>query len=63
MITYLGKFIPNLTEETRILRDLEKKNIVWLWTENHQKEFDKIKKLITDTALLRYYDCNKELTI
>jgi len=29
MITYLGKFIPNLTEKTKLLRDLEKKNIVW----------------------------------
>ena len=32
MINYLGKFIPNLSERYKILRDLEKKNTAWVWT-------------------------------
>ena len=35
MIGYLAKFIPNLTDETKILRDLEKKNNIFEWTSNH----------------------------
>ena len=33
MVTYIGKFIPNLSKETEHLRCLEKKEVAWHWTE------------------------------
>lgn len=37
MVNYLGKFCPNLSDETHILRQLEKKNTEWIWLEQHQQ--------------------------
>jgi len=37
MINYLYKFLKNLSDETKIFRDLEKKNTIFEWTENHEK--------------------------
>lgn len=63
MVNYLGKFIPNLTDKTKILRDLEKKNIDFIWTENHQKHFENIKNVISKNTLLRYFNIKDEITI
>ena len=32
MIAYLGKFIPQLSEQTHQLRELVKKNSIWVFT-------------------------------
>ena len=39
MINYMSKFLPNLSEDTKIFRELEKKNVRWTWDENHDKQF------------------------
>jgi len=36
MVTYLSKFLPNLSDHTKLFRDLEKKNVEWNWTPNHE---------------------------
>ena len=43
MINYLSKFLPNLTNDTKIFRDLEKKHSAWHWDLNHDKQFEIIK--------------------
>ena len=32
MVAYLGKFIPQLSEQTHQLRELVKKNSIWVFT-------------------------------
>lgn len=29
MLNYLSKFLPNISDETKVLRDLEKKGVQW----------------------------------
>jgi len=43
MINYLSKFLPNLSNETKLFRDLEKKDIEWQWTSSHEKQFKHLK--------------------
>ena len=43
MINYMSKFLPNLSEDTKIFRELEKKNVRWTWDENHDKQFQLLK--------------------
>ena len=63
MVGYLSKFIRNLSDEALILRELEKKDIEWNWTDKHQQVFNKLKSIISSDQTLKYYDPNSEVTI
>ena len=47
MTSYLQKFLPALSTVTTDLRKLEETNVSWNWTEQHDKIFKEIKKMIT----------------
>ena len=59
MITYLGKFIANLSNKTGCLRRLLTKNAEFLWTSNEQKAFEELKTCVTNAPVLAYFDLNK----
>ena len=63
MVNYLSKFIPNLATESKLLRDLEKKNVDWNWLENHQDTFIKLKDLIAQEKTLSFFDPKKPVQI
>lgn len=63
MINYLAKFIPNMSEITEPLRKLLINNVEWSWEFEQQQSFDKLKKLLTSTPVLSYYDVNKDVVL
>lgn len=63
MVNYLAKFLPMLSEITQPLRNLEKKNVAWEWNSTHDEVFGKIKKLIAEAPVLKYFDGNSEITL
>lgn len=63
MITYLHKFIPNLSEITDPLRSLMCKDIAWIWEDQHSQAFEKIKQLLITAPVLAYYDVNSEVVL
>ena len=63
MITYLGKFMPNLSEKTAPLRELLDKNAKWNWSERQEKSFQEMKAMITQAPTLQFFDVNKEVTL
>ncbi|XP_038046793.1 uncharacterized protein K02A2.6-like [Patiria miniata] len=56
LITYVSAYIPNLADKAAILRDLLKKNIPFVWQEDHQAAFEALKLSITADACLQYYN-------
>ena len=60
---YLSKFLPRLSDITKPLRELTQNDIQWFWGENQQDSFDKIKKAVTETPVLRYYSLEKEVVL
>lgn len=62
-ITYVGNFIPNLSEKTHDLRQLLKNDVEWHWEQNHEISFQKLKESLTRPPVLRYYDVNKPVTL
>ena len=52
---HVGKFSPNLTDVTKPLRDLLKKENSWTWDENQQEAFEKLKKVLTSAPVLQHY--------
>ena len=56
MVQYLSKFLPQLSTVTEPLRQLGRKDSVWVWTEAQDKAVMKIKSLISTALVLRYFD-------
>ena len=63
MITYLAKFLPNLSDVTEPLRMILEKDVEWHWDEVHENAIDQIKQMITREPVLRYFDNIKEVTL
>ncbi|GBN39508.1 Transposon Tf2-6 polyprotein [Araneus ventricosus] len=63
MVTYLGKFAPNLSNLTHSLRQLLKKNSVWLWDSNMERDFELIKKKLLEAPCLQIFDSNKPVIL
>ena len=56
MITYLGKFIPNLSDETAPLRKLLEKDILWTFDQPQIKAIERQKQLVTTGPISKYYN-------
>ena len=63
IVTYMGPFVPNLSQNTAMLRDLLKKDVEYQWSQMHQEVFDKVKSSICAETTLAYFDCDKDYTI
>ncbi len=60
---YYRKFIKNFAEITQPLNKLTRKNINFIWSEECQKAFDKIKNALTKPPILVYPNFKKEFII
>ena len=58
----MGSFIPNLSTLAAPLRDLLKKDAAFIWEEDHEETFQRVKASITERSIA-YYDANKPLEL
>lgn len=63
MIQYLSRFMPNLASDLEPIRALTKKDCEWKWTADCDKALDAVKKKMTSTPVLAFFDPEKELVI
>lgn len=63
MVNQLGKFVPNIAEKNKALRDLLSKRNQWYWGPDRQIAFTSLKQEISAAPILQLYDQNKELKI
>lgn len=56
LVTYLGKFLPDLGTMTKPLRQLTKANTNFRWEDVHQRHFDALKKSLGKLPTLAYFD-------
>ena len=62
-VTYLSKFIPNLSEVDAPLRQLLKRDVEFAWQPAQQQAFDKLKELCKHPPVLKYFDPAKPVVI
>lgn len=62
-ITYVGRFIENLSEKTQPLREIIKQENVFEWGDRQNEAFETLKKLVINEPILQYYDPKKPITI
>ena len=63
MITYLAKFIPNLSDVTAPLRKLLEKDTDWQWLHEQDKAFEILQKLVTEAPVLQYYSVTEPVVV
>lgn len=63
MVTYMGKFIPNLSEKMAPLRQLTEKNVEWEWNHEHENAWAELKTLLTQAPVLKFYDPARPIKI
>ena len=59
MLTYLNKFIPNLSQVASPLRTLLEKSVEWHWHNEQEQSFKTLKKLVIEAPVLKYFDPHK----
>ena len=57
------KFLPNLAEMTKPIRDLHKKDTEWIWDSPQKKAFDQLKNELASNEALVLYDTEKETIV
>ena len=55
-MNYLAKFMPNLSSESEPLRKLIHKDADFVWGDEQEKVFQKMKELTKSDQVLGYYD-------
>ena len=63
LLTYYGKFLPNLSTRLTPLYQLLKKGVVWEWTPTQDKAFKESKKLLSSESFLVHFDPTLLLTL
>ena len=56
----MAKFLPKLSLQTDRLRKLLKKNEPWIWGDEQQKDFGKIKQMLNEGPCLAHYAKDKD---
>lgn len=56
LVTYVGKFIPDLATITEPLRQLICKENKFIWTKEHRNSFEHLKSLISNVKTLSFFD-------
>ena len=62
-VNYLPKFLPRLAEVLEPIQQLTRKEVPWQWQYEHDAAFEKVKELVTQAPLLKYYNPEEELTV
>ena len=60
---YLSKFLLHLSDITKPLRELTQNDVDWTWESPQQTALDTLRKAVTTTPVLRYYNLKEEVTI
>lgn len=63
ILTYLSKFIPNLSQLSSPLRSIIKKNVHFEWSEEQEKCFKNFKTILSKNPVLQYYSANKQVIL
>ncbi len=63
LCTYYRKFVPHFADIARPLHQLTEKNNSFVWTEECQRSFDKLKQVLTSTPILAYPNLEGEFRL
>ena len=63
LVTYSSGYIPDFSTVSEPLRRLLKTNEPFIWGDEQQESFDKLKNFLADADTLGYYDMNAKTQV
>ena len=63
LVNQLGMFIPDLSQMSVRIRSLLKKGVAFVWTPDHQLEFEQMKSLLMSNLLVKPFDPSLPTTL
>ena len=63
MVTYLGKFVSNLSHKVKPLRDLLSAKNEWMWSDSQQNAFSQIKQELSNAPVLALYNPTSDTVV
>ena len=63
MVNYLNSFCPSLADTINPLHNLTRQNTAFVWSNVHQRAFEKAKQLISSSPCLTYFDVSKPIVL
>ena len=63
LLTYYGRFLPNLATVLSPLYRLLRKSVNWSWTDAEREAFQKSKQLLTSAQVLVHYNPQYDLVV
>ena len=63
MVNQMGKYLPNLAQTSKPLRDLLSEDTVWLWDNAQKDAFETIKRQLVSTPVLAIYDSQPQTKV
>ncbi|RXN13010.1 GTPase IMAP family member 8-like protein [Labeo rohita] len=63
MVNQLGRFIPQLADKDKALRDLLSKKNCWIWGMEQAKAFQTLKDSLSSPPVLAIYDTNRDCKV
>ena len=56
LLNQLSGFVPNFAHMSVKLRELTSKKNAFIWSEDHQKEFEQVKSLLTSDMVVTHFN-------
>ena len=63
VVTYLSKFIPNMSQKSAALRQLLQKDVEWSWGQVEEDTFTCLKTSISSAPVLKFFDPKEPVTL
>ena len=63
LLTYYGRFLPNLSTVLSPLYRLLRQDVCWHWTSKQQRAFTRSKQLLTSAKVLVHYNPRLDLVV
>ncbi|XP_064646192.1 uncharacterized protein LOC135499377 [Lineus longissimus] len=63
LVTYFGKYLPNLSDITSPLRQLLPEDAEWAWLKQQSDAVAQLKTMLTTAPTLKFYDVTKPVTL
>ena len=62
-MTYLSKFIPNMSQKSASLRQLLQKDVEWSWGQTENEAFETVKTAISFTPVLKFLNPKEPVSL
>lgn len=56
MINFVARFVPNMTKRTVNMRQMMKKEVIWVWGKEQDLEFQDLKNALTQSPVSRHFN-------